>query len=105
MSEHGGSERTPLHTAAEVGDVDAVEALLSSGADVNAAAEDGLTPLHVAAAWGHDAVAEILLARAADCAARTCDGLTPLDLAARHERASTVILLRQHEINVRHRIR
>jgi ankyrin repeat protein len=84
-----------------VGDVDAIEALLSSGADVNAAAEDGLTALHISAAWGHDAVTELLLAKDADCAARTCDGLTPLDLAARHERVSSVVLLRQHEINVR----
>ncbi len=80
------------------------DGLVADGcADVNAAAEDGLTPLHLAAAWGHDAVVELLLARRADLGARTTAGLTPLDLAAKHERASTAVLLRQHEINARHR--
>lgn len=53
------SSRTPLHLAANVGQVEVVRMLLRAGADVNAceASSDGCadnwTPLH-AAAWGGD---------------------------------------------------
>ena len=41
---------TPLHDAALVGDVAAIEVLLAAGANINAKAENDITPLHVAAA-------------------------------------------------------
>ena len=40
-----GYGRTPLHWAAEAGESDVVQLLVAAGADLNAAAEDGVTPL------------------------------------------------------------
>jgi len=70
---------TPLHRAAEAGDVELVQSLLSGGADVNAKDDwDGGTPLHKAAAEGHRVVAEILIASGADLEAKDDLGETPL---------------------------
>ena len=46
---------TPLHVAASVGNVSAIDALLQEGVDVDVNAVDlqGRTPLHVAAEKGH----------------------------------------------------
>ena len=43
---------TPLHEAAQTGNVEQIKRLLSSGADVNAKARGGFTPLHSAATRG-----------------------------------------------------
>jgi len=55
--------QTALHVASRVGDVDAVELLISRGASMNAVTSDGYTPLHIAAKEGHDDVAQLLLDR------------------------------------------
>ena len=39
-------ERTPLHTAAKLGDAMIVEMLLASGSNVSSRSSDGKTPLH-----------------------------------------------------------
>ena len=43
---------TPLHVAAEMGELQRIEGLILEGADVNARAANGQTPLHVAAEYG-----------------------------------------------------
>lgn len=43
---------TPLHYAAQVGNLTATRALLAAGAPANVRAIDGMTPLHVAALHG-----------------------------------------------------
>ncbi|PNH01818.1 Ankyrin repeat domain-containing protein 39 [Tetrabaena socialis] len=56
-----GGSYTPLHYAARGGRLEAVELLLSSGADVNAQTRGmGATPLHRAAMQGHASVVEAL---------------------------------------------
>lgn len=55
-----------------------VEYLLSAGADVRLADEDGMTPLHVAAQAGDAALCSRLLAAGADVNACDKDGWTPL---------------------------
>ena len=77
-------EWTPLHEAAESGDVDKVRELLEGGKyDVNCVTWYGWTPLHLAASEGHLGVIRVLLSEfKADVNARSDDGETPLLLAA-----------------------
>ncbi|MDE3003690.1 MAG: ankyrin repeat domain-containing protein [Gemmatimonadota bacterium] len=77
-----GSE-APVADAAMRGDVAEVEALLRSGADVNAAQGDGMTALHWAAELGNTSLAEMLIAAGAypDAVTRLGD-FTALHVAA-----------------------
>ena len=73
---------TPLHAAlAGRGDAAVVDLLLSAGADVNAAAAQGVTPLHVAASRGSRELITRLLARGANPGATMADGTTPAGMA------------------------
>jgi len=63
------TSQTPLHQAAQKGELIVARFLLDSGADVNAVdsvSTQGWTPLHYAAANGHKAMVELLLSRKAD---------------------------------------
>ena len=74
--------RDALWAAVRNGDVNAVQAALESGADVNAKNEIGITALWIAASKGKLEVVERLLERGADVGAR--DGIwyqTPLSLS------------------------
>ena len=79
-----GDGITALHLAAERGDVEAVQELLDTGADVGAGTRIGrYTPLHLAARGGHGAVVTLLLDAGADpLAATTTSRATALHLAA-----------------------
>lgn len=57
----GPSKSTPLHSAAERGEVSAIRALLRAGANVNAANASGDTPLMVAARAGRVELMDALL--------------------------------------------
>ena len=54
----------PLHDAAQVGDLGAVQQLLSAGADVNAKLTNGVTALTLAQKGGHSVIVELLQAAA-----------------------------------------
>lgn len=73
-----------LCSAAAMGDIDAVEALLTAGADVNARGMLGLTPAMVVAWIGrnpeHSQVLERLIQAGADLSLREPGGRTALDL-------------------------
>jgi len=79
-----GDGTTPLHEAAEAGDVGRTRALVEAGAEVDAVTRIGAyTPLHLAAAAGQAETVRILLDAGADPEARTATGsATPLHLAA-----------------------
>jgi uncharacterized protein len=77
-----GAEMT-IFEAAAAGEVERVERLIDSAADVNGFSADGWTPLHLAAFFGHARVVELLLAHDADVAAlsRNSNGNTALHAA------------------------
>lgn len=71
----------PSHVAAREGQVAALEALLESGGDANAADATGATPLHGAAARADDACVALLLRHRADASTRCGEsGTTAQDL-------------------------
>ncbi len=72
----GGS---PLHTAAVFGHLEAVQALVQAGADVNARNNDGATPLLVAAFFCRTEIVQHLLAHGADKQAKDKAGTTALN--------------------------
>lgn len=72
----------PLHMAANTGCVAAIEALLSSGAFIDARNHAGVTPFLDAARSGNLEAAECLLAHHADPAARSIFDNTALSLVA-----------------------
>jgi ankyrin repeat protein len=67
-----------LINAAKKGDSEVVEALLDSGADINARDEQNQTALHQAASKGHTPIVKFLLERGADVNAKNLFGQTPL---------------------------
>ena len=73
--------QTPLHLAAEGGDLKMMTLLIKFGGDVNARDSDGATPLHVAVDSGNNEAVKALVAKGADLNAKNNDGQTPLDIA------------------------
>jgi len=71
-----------LHDAAMAGDVEQVQLLISSGADVNARDMTGYTPLFYAVQSGQKKAAELLIGGGANVNARDGNGNTPLHYAA-----------------------
>ena len=92
---------SPLHTAAQKGDVDAVRRLIADRVNVDAKDYHGKTPLHVAAETGHEKVAALLIEAGADMEVRTRPsgrgfkdlGSSPLILSARWGHTSVAELL------------
>src|SRR5262245_55638564 len=70
--------RTPLHYAANDGNVVRVRELLDSGLVANESDDNGWTPLHFAAQVNSTAVAEMLLKAGSLVDARDSHGNTPL---------------------------
>uniref|UniRef100_A0A7S1T3L2 Uncharacterized protein n=1 Tax=Tetraselmis chuii TaxID=63592 RepID=A0A7S1T3L2_9CHLO len=82
----GKLPRTPggsslLHSAARSGGADAVEAVLSHGADVNAMDED-MTALYIALRHSNEGAVKALLEHEADVDMRSGDGRAPIHVAA-----------------------
>ena len=105
LIEHGADVKakspngdTPLHTAADRGDMEIAELLVACGADVNAKIIGGTTPLHKAAWGGGEAMVKFLLSKGAEADAKRTDGVTPLLEAAgpgaeRHGKGCVELLL------------
>ena len=88
---------SPLHEAAEAGQVECIVALVEASADINARALAGWAPLHLAAHFGHFEVVQKLLSLGADCTIPDKDGQTPLSIAATTETSGKSNLLLRHE--------
>ena len=87
-------QTTPLHTAAACNEIEAVAALISHGADVNARQQDGWTPLMWASYCGYAKVVEALLDAGADKELKSNKwGRTALDIARNNNKGDVVAVL------------
>ncbi len=93
-------EKTPLFFAVQYKRLDAMEALVAHGADVNAVDRTGMTPLHAAAMYGRREAAEWLLAHGADAGAADQFGDTPLHTAAIFGQGGVVKALRSAGVSL-----
>ena len=84
---------TALHTAAWNYKLEAVAALISHGADLNARNKYGETPLMSASYEGHAKVVGALLDAGADIKLKNDGGYTALDLARKRRKYEVVALL------------
>ena len=75
--------RTPLHFAAESGEVEVAEFLLSQGAEINSEDRGGDTPLHRAVLNGGPEMVGLLLEHGPDLEVQNSYGRTPLHYVAR----------------------
>ena len=90
---------TPLHCAADKGNVVVAQQLLCKGADVQSKDALFLTPLHLAASNGHTAAAQLLIDNGADVLSMTrCDGETPEDFATRHSHLEVAAMLKAEAV-------
>ena len=87
-------EWTPLHTAADAGNVAAIERIAKSQpASIDAPEVGDHTPLHVAVASGRRDAVTCLLQNGANLEARDICGWTPLHMAVGNNRKEIVELL------------
>lgn len=92
----GATGESELHWAARFNAVEAIQALIAAGADMDARDEDGRTPLHWAAAADAAAAVEALIAAGADATVGSGDGGAPLHAAARANASSAFQALVAH---------
>ncbi|KAM9334805.1 myotrophin [Symphorus nematophorus] len=77
--------RNPLHYAADFGQSDVMEYLISKGADINAPDKHGLTPLICACYEGHACCVKLLLDQGADKDQTTPDGKSAFEAAEKED--------------------
>jgi ankyrin repeat protein len=96
---------TPLHLAAFIGRVDAAQALIAAGPDLNALAKNSNanTPLQAAVAGRKVNLAKILIAAGADVNIRTAYGWTALHIAAHNGDLEMARLLIESSVDARAR--
>ncbi|MBW2412132.1 MAG: ankyrin repeat domain-containing protein [Deltaproteobacteria bacterium] len=87
------AENLSLHDAVRTNNTVEIEAMLSSGVNVDGRDKLGETPLHVAAVMGHKEVSTLLIEGGANVNAEDERGLTPLHAAAWMGHAEIVALL------------
>ncbi len=83
-----------LFSAIEVGDLEAVQAVLEKGVNIEERGENRQTALHYASFWGNLEAVRALLSAGADIEAEDKDGQTPLDLAIQESHFSIAHLLK-----------
>ncbi len=91
--EHRISGYSPLHLAATLGDLAAIETFIDRGAPIDIRLEDRTTPLMSAATNGHSEAVRLLLKKKADVTLRNSNEQRALDLAIRFEHWDTTKIL------------
>jgi ankyrin repeat protein len=87
---------SPIHRAANNGNIEAVKQHLADSVDVDAKCWElfaGFTLLYLAAGEGHKEIVELLIAEGADVHAKDKWGYTPLHSAAMHDHKEIAELL------------
>lgn len=87
------SKRSPLHHAANIGNSDAVKALLDNGADANQVNHNGVTALHCASWHGHTSIVQLLCEAGANIHLTEPNGSTALQIAQLKHHDEIVALL------------
>jgi ankyrin repeat protein len=82
--------RTALHTAADIGNTQVIQALISAHPQLNKRDIDGATPLILAATHGHQGSVEQLTKAGCELDERTCEGRTALMEAVIGSQASII---------------
>ena len=85
-----------IHKTANIGNVERVKQLLSSGVDIELRNNAGGTPLHAASANGHIEVVKLLISKGANVNAQNIQGGTPLNLAIGRNHREVADFLRQN---------
>eukprot|EP00386_Alphamonas_edax_P005746 GDKI01018744.1.p1 GENE.GDKI01018744.1~~GDKI01018744.1.p1 ORF type:complete len:375 (-),score=133.35 GDKI01018744.1:30-1154(-) len=81
VSSRDAKRMTPLHWAADRGQLEAVEFLLDRGAEVNAQDDHGESALHLAVMAEEAKIVRVLIDRGGDCALENNEGETAQDMA------------------------
>jgi N-acetylmuramoyl-L-alanine amidase len=82
-----------LIIAVNDGNIQAVEDLLTFGADVNLRMTEGITPLFIASQKGHTEIVKLLLEKGAQVDVKDTEGTTPLFIASQKGHTEIVKLL------------
>ncbi|GFR66528.1 ankyrin repeat and death domain-containing protein 1A, partial [Elysia marginata] len=93
------NERTPLHSAAEGGHVDAVNKLLECKADLHKKDKGGMTSVHLAAKHGNIDVLKALLLQGVEVDDRDVEGKSAVHHAAEAGHKDAVDLLLDYTAN------
>jgi len=88
-----GCGKSPIHSAARDGNIEAVKQHLAAGTDVNTKQQSGWTALHYATIEDHKEIVELLIAEGADVNAKGEADATPLYLAASNGHKAVAALL------------